>query len=79
MQDFEQLYKFKEIAEAWHISPGLASQIFKNRPGIINVGKPNRPSYRVPASLVIEVMVERGYPREQAELIFRRNNAANAA
>jgi hypothetical protein len=74
LNNIEQLYRLREIARFWHISPGVIRRIFKNRPGIVNVSSPggNRPSFRVPASVVIEVMVERGYSLEQAAAILRR-------
>ena len=80
MDGFEQLFTFKEIARLWRIGPGLVRKTFKDRIGVLNVASGlKRPAYRVPASLLLEVMLERGYTREQAEAIFRRGGAAHAA
>jgi len=79
IQDLEQLYTFKEIARLWRISPGLARKIFKDRSGVLNMSSPERPAYRVPASILFEVLLERGYTREQAEAMFRRSAADAAA
>jgi hypothetical protein len=72
MQDqLERLYTFREIGKLWHISTQLANKIFRDRVGIINLAGPNRPAYRVPLSIVIEVLRERGYTKEQVDAAFR--------
>jgi hypothetical protein len=78
MQEIEQLFTFKDISARWHISPGLTRKLFRARPGVLNMATPERPAYRVPASVVLEVLLERGYTREQAEAMLHRA-AANAA
>lgn len=72
MDSLERLYTLREIAKLWHIGPALVGRIFKDRAGVLNLSTPDRPSYRIPGSLVLEVMLERGYTHEQAEAVFRR-------
>ena len=60
MQEIEQMYTFKEIAERWHVSLQLARKLFKGHARVINVSSAARPSYRIPASVVTEVLTRRG-------------------
>lgn len=79
MQDFEALYTFKEIAGLWRCGQALVRKHFRGCPGVMNVATgETRPAYRVPASVVLDVMLKLGYTREQAEAVLRRG-AVNAA
>jgi hypothetical protein len=75
----EPLFSFRQVAEVLGTSPGSARQLFIHCPGLVNLSSGKRPTYRVPLSLLLEVMVERGYSREQADATVRRHLAASAA
>jgi hypothetical protein len=63
----EPLYSFQEISALWKVSIEQVRKLFVKRRGVINVGAGTlRPAWRVPASLALDVMVERGYTREAA-------------
>ena len=63
----EHMYSFSEICSIFNISRNLAGRLFRNRPGVMNMATGvGRPAYRVPASVLVDVMVERGYTREMA-------------
>lgn len=63
----EHMHSFREICSIFNISRNLAGNLFRGRQGVINMATGvGRPAYRVPTSTVIDVMVERGYTREEA-------------
>ena len=67
------MYKLAEICSLFNISRNLAGQLFRNRPGVMNMATGvGRPAYRVPTSVLIDVMQERGYTRDQALSLLNR-------
>lgn len=72
-QRSERMHKFAEICSLFNISRNLAGALFRDRPGVMNMATGvGRPAYRVPTSVLIEVMMERGYTREQALSLLNR-------
>lgn len=67
----ETMYSFQQVARLWQISAVQARKIFRDRDGIVNIGNATKPSFRIPASLVMQVMIERGYNRDAAERVLR--------
>jgi DNA-binding LacI/PurR family transcriptional regulator len=66
----ERFYTIKDIARLWGVAPGLARKAFNGREGVMRMGDSIRSSWRVPASLLLEVMCERGYRPEQAAKVL---------
>ena len=68
----EPMYSIKEISALWHIGIPKIRKLFRGRPGVLNLsGNPAKPVWRIPVTLVVEVMLERGYTAEQAERILQ--------
>ena len=66
-QSVERMYSFTEICSIFNISRNLAGNLFRGRPGVLNMATGvGRPAFRVPTSTLVEVMIERGYTRERA-------------
>jgi len=66
------MYSIKEISALWHIGIPKIRKLFRGRPGVLNLsGNPAKPVWRIPVTLVVEVMLERGYTAEQAERILQ--------
>lgn len=62
--DVEPLYSVQQVAQLWHVGMEQVRKIFRGRAGVINIGSRQKPSWRIPASLVLQVMVERGYSQD---------------
>lgn len=69
----EHMHSLREICSLFNISRNLAGNLFRGRAGVINMATGvGRPAYRVPTSVLVEVMMERGYTREGAMKLLRR-------
>jgi len=75
----EPLFSFSQTAGILGASKSSVRRLFHGRPGLINLSTGKRATYRVPLSLLLEVMVERGYSREHADAAVRRLLAPSAA
>ena len=74
---FEPVYTTVQVAEILNTTTFSVRRLFKARPGLINLSaSKGRATYRVPLSTLIEVMIERGYTREQADQIIRKLDTA---
>ena len=68
----ERLYLVGEVCLLFRISTNSAGRLLRGRPGVLNVSTgPGRPSYRIPGSVVINLLVERGFTYKQAEDLLR--------
>ena len=65
------MYSVQQISRRWNVATDLVRRAFRGRAGIVNISGSGRPSWRIPASLLLAVMVERGYDRARAEEILR--------
>lgn len=68
----EKFYSIRELGRLWNLNAALVRRKFEGRPGVMKMGTDRRSAWRVPASLVLEVMVESGYSLEQAARILRK-------
>ena len=69
----EHMHSLREICSIFNISRNLAGNLFRGRRGVMNMATGvGRPAYRVPTSVVISVMIERGYTREEALSLLSR-------
>jgi len=72
----EPLFSFQQISAAWHASEDHVRKLFRARRGLVNIAvQGKKPVWRIPASLVLEVMVERGYTREAADRLLKGESA----
>lgn len=72
----ETLYTVQQIASLWNVSVDQVRKVFRGRRGIINVSTgPGKPAWRIPASLVLQVMLERGYDEEAAVQTLKAGSA----
>jgi len=56
------MYTVKQLARLWQVSDDQIRRIFRGREGVVNLsGNPGKPTWRIPASLAMEVAIERGY------------------
>jgi len=61
VRGLEPLFSYQELSSVFNVSIEQVRKILANRKGIINVGSGKiRPAWRVPRSLVLEVLAERG-------------------
>ncbi|HEY6290350.1 MAG TPA: hypothetical protein VI455_02160 [Terriglobia bacterium] len=68
LNGIEPLFSFQQLAQVWSVGHGQVRKIFRGRTGMINLGGGTaKATWRVPRSLVLAIMIERGYTREQAE------------
>lgn len=73
----EQLYTVQQVAALWGATPYLVRKAFRGRAGVLTLGdKAGKPTWRIPASLVLDVMIEKGYTAEQAEKALARAREA---
>jgi len=60
----ERHFSVTELAERWHLAPSVVRDLFRNRPDVIRVSRPermNKRSYttiRIPESVVVKVYAE---------------------
>ena len=80
----EPLYSIGQVAQLWQVSEGVVRKVFRDRAGVVDLtiepgerrnGRGGRHSIRIPGSLVLAVMVERGYSRGQADRLLREWSA----
>ena len=60
-----------EVARTWRVSPDKIRELFLGRDGMVNVGTPRRNLWRIPMSILLTVMLERGYSRDQADRMLK--------
>ena len=75
----EPLFTINRTAAILGVSKYSVRRLFCGRAGMVNLSTGARPTYRIPLSLLLEVMVERGYSREQADAAVRRALATSTA
>ena len=68
----EKFYTAGEVAKIWRVSTAKVLAEFRRRPGVFRTGPGARPHLRIPESLVLQVMKERGYVADDEE---RNTNA----
>lgn len=58
----ERFYSFRQICDMFGVSRSVVSRLFIGRRALVNLGRTGKkPTYRVPASLLAQVMTEHGY------------------
>lgn len=62
----ERLYSVQQIAVLFHISTSQVRKLFRDRPGVVTLGGPGKPAWRIPQSLVLQVLAEHGYAPDKA-------------
>lgn len=68
----EPTLSVQEVCQLWHVSPDLVRKKFRGREGIMQLGGRGKRMWRIPVSLVFEVMCEMGYTPEQAERALKQ-------
>lgn len=66
----EPCFTVQQVARLWQCSHALVREAFRDRHGVMRLGLRGRPCWRIPLSVVIEVMVERGYAPSEAYRIL---------
>lgn len=67
----EPMFTIPQIARVWRVSTDKARELFLGRAGVINVGTAQRKLWRVPMSVLLAVIEERGSTPEQAEKLAK--------
>jgi hypothetical protein len=66
---FERLYSFRQIATMCGVGRNVVSRLFLGRHGVVNLGEKGRKAtYRVPESLLVEVLKTHGYKFVKGEV-----------
>ena len=72
VEPLEPMYSIQEISRRWHVHPDSVRKAFRGRAGVVNIStSPGKPAWRVPASLLLEVLVEHGYDPQRAQEMLR--------
>ena len=66
-QDPRELsYSVQQVAKLFSLCPDTVRKLFRGREGVWTTLGGGKGSWRIPASVVYDVMLERGYTRERA-------------
>lgn len=72
-QSQEVSYTVKQVAKLWNMCPETVRKVFRGRSGLWTTQGGGKGSWRIPASLVYDVMLERGYTKREAQRVFELN------
>lgn len=61
-----EMYSVQQLARVWGVHSATVRKWLRGSDGIVRMSGTGRGKWRIPASLALSVMVERGYSREAA-------------